>query len=136
MLERLVPSLELNLEGFREILSKVVRRAGLQRAPVAHQRLDRIRAGGAGELLALTLGAVNNGHRELRLAELLVEREDLQGLRLRLLRRLVGGVAFLPEKFRRAEEWARDFLPPDDVGPLVDEHGKIARSEERRVGKG
>jgi len=40
VLQGLVAALELNLERLGEVLPEVVRRAGLQRAAVAHQRLD------------------------------------------------------------------------------------------------
>ena len=50
---RLVARLEGDVERLGEVLTEVVRRAGLQRAAVAHQRLDRVGAQRAGELLAL-----------------------------------------------------------------------------------
>ena len=126
MLHGLVAALELNLEGLGEILPEVVRCAGLQRAAVAHHRFDRIRARRAGELLALALDAVDHRHRELGLAELLIEREDLQRFGFGFFRRLMRGVTFLPEKLRRAQERPRDLLPADHIGPLIDEHGQVA----------
>ena len=57
VLERLVARLEADLERLREVLAEVVRRPGLQRPAVAHQRLDRVGPLGAGELLALRLAA-------------------------------------------------------------------------------
>jgi len=85
---------------------------GLQRAAVAHQRLDRIGPRGAGELLALALLAVDDRHRQLGLGALLVEGEDLERLLLRFLGGLVRGMPFLPEELRRPQETAaRDFLP-------------------------
>ena len=126
VLHRLVARLERDVERLREVLSEVVRRAGLQRAAVAHQRLDRVGADGAGELLALALLALDDRHREHRLAERRVEVEDHQRLGFGLFRRLVRRVPFLPEELGRAQERPRDLLPAHDVGPLVDQDRQIA----------
>ena len=126
MLDGLVPSLELDLERFREVLPEIMRRTRLQRAAVAHQRLDRIGARCARELFAFALLPVDHGHRELGLRKLLVEREDLQRLLLRLGLGLMRRMPFLPQELRRAQERTRHLLPPDDVGPLVDQDGEIA----------
>src|SRR5262249_56998738 len=96
VLHLFVASLELDAERLREVLPEVVRRAGLERATVAHQRLDRIRPRRAGELLRLALLSVDDGQRQLVLGALLVEREDLQRFFLRLSRSLVRRVSFLP----------------------------------------
>ena len=53
--------LELEVERLGEVLPEVVRRAGLQRLVVLHQRLARVRAQRAGELLALGLQPVMTG---------------------------------------------------------------------------
>jgi hypothetical protein len=103
-----------------------VGRPGLHRAAIAHQRLDRIGLRCPGELLALALLAVHDGHGEDVLGELLVQRENPQCLFLRFLGRLVRGVALLPEELRRPQERTRHLLPPDDVRPLVDEHRQVA----------
>ena len=58
---RLVARLELDVERLGEVLPEVVRRAGLERAPVAHQRLDRIGCERAGEFFALALPPVDTG---------------------------------------------------------------------------
>ena len=70
VLHRLVARLERDVERLREVLTEVVRRAGLQRAAVAHQRLDRVRAERAGELLAFALAALDDRHRQHRLAHI------------------------------------------------------------------
>ena len=126
VLHRLVPALELDVVDLREILSQVVRRAGLQRTAVAHQRFNRIGPFGAGELLALGLLAVERRNSQLVLHEVLVDAEHPKRLFLRFLGRLVCGVPLLPEKFGRAQKQPGDFLPADDIGPLVDEDGQIA----------
>ena len=38
----------------------------------------------------------------------------------------VGGVAFLPEEFRGAQEQPRAHLPAHHIGPLVDQHRQVA----------
>ena len=50
----------------------------------------------------------------------------MQRLLLRFGLGLVRGVPFLPEELRGPQERPRHLLPPDDVRPLVDEHGQIA----------
>ena len=49
--------LELDAEGLGEVLPEVVGRGSLQRAAVAHERLDRVGLGRARELLAVALDA-------------------------------------------------------------------------------
>ncbi len=126
VLHRLVARLERDVERLREILAEVVRRAGLQRAAVAHQRFDRIGPERAGKLLALALHALDDRHREHRLAHLGVEVENLQRLGLGLRLGLVGRVPLLPEKLGRPQERTRHLLPADDVRPLIDEDRQIA----------
>src|SRR3954452_23894041 len=104
MLHRLVAPLELDLERLREVLSEVVRRAGLERTAIPHERFDRIRARRSREFLALALLPVHDRHRELRLDELLVDPEDAHRLLLRLGLGLVRRVPLLPEELRRAQE--------------------------------
>ena len=123
---RLVARLELDVEAPREVLPQIVRRARLQRPAVPHQRLDRVGAIGAGELLALGLLAVHHGHRQVVLGEVLVDAEHPHRLFLRLLRRLVRGVPLLPEELGRPQEQPRDLLPAHDVRPLVDQDREIA----------
>ena len=36
------------------------------------------------------------------------------------------GVAFLPEKLRRAQEQSRTHFPADDIGPLIDQQRQVA----------
>ena len=126
VLQRLVAALELDLERFREVLPEVVRRAGLQRAAIAHERLDGIGARRAGKLLARALLPVEHGHREHLFRERLVDAEHPQRLFVRFGFGLVRGVALLPEEFGRAQERPRHLLPSDDVRPLVDEDRQIA----------
>ena len=122
--------LELHVERLGEILPEEVRRAGLQRPPVLHHRLDAERVDGAGELLALALGADQHRHRHPFLGEPAVDLDHLPRLVLGFLLRGVGGVAFLPEEFGRAQEEPRPHLPADDVAPLVDEQRQSRGSSE------
>ena len=96
VLDRFVARLEGDIERLREILSEVVRRARLQGTAVTHQRLDRVRAQRAGELLAFALDARDNGHCHLRLDGFLVEVEDLSCLLFGLGFGLVCRVPLLP----------------------------------------
>ena len=52
--------------------------------------------------------------------------EDALRVRARVFSRRVRGVTFLPEELGRAQEEAGTQLPPHDVGPLVQQQGKVA----------
>ena len=52
----------LNVKRFGEVLPEVVRSAGLERALVAHHRLNGIGGKRAGKLLTLTFAAGNDRH--------------------------------------------------------------------------
>ncbi len=85
------------------------------------QRLHR-----AGKSFALRFFAGENRDREMIAHERFVNVEHLLGFGPRFGFGLVHGVAFLPEKFGRAQEQTRPHFPADDVGPLVDEDRQIA----------
>src|SRR5213079_2887278 len=38
----------------------------------------------------------------------------------------MGRVALLPKEFRCAEEQSRSHLPPNHIGPLIDQKGQVA----------
>ena len=117
---------ELDVARAREVLAQEVARAGLQRLAVLHHRLDRERAVGAGETLALGLLALDDGNRHPVFSERRVDVEHPHRLRDGLLARRVRGVAFLPEELGGAEEEARAHLPAHDVRPLVDQQREVA----------
>ena len=116
-----------DVEGVREVLAELVRRAHLQRLAVAHQPFARPRDDRAGELLAVGLAPAPDRDREVALHRRGVGvLEDLQGVRVRLLARGVGGMALLPEELRGAQEQARAQLPAHDVRPLIDLQRQVA----------
>ena len=114
-----------DVEDLREVLAEVVRGAGLQRVAVLHQRLDRVRHLGAGELLRIALRPRVDRHGQLGLDEVPVDLEHPQHLGLALLGGGVRGVALLPEELRGAQEGPGDHLPAHHVRPLVDEHRQV-----------
>ncbi len=126
MLERLVPGLECDVERLREVLAEVVRGPCLQRATVAHQGFNRVRAQGPGELLALALEPLDDRHGQHLLCERGVQVEDHPRLGFRLFEGLVRRVALLPEELGRSQKRSCHFLPTDDVRPLIDEDGQVA----------
>ena len=115
----------LDAEGPGEVRAHVVRRAGLQRPPVAHHRLDRVGPLGAGEPLARRLLARDHRHGGHVPGHLLVEIEREQGLPHGV--RLIGvrGVTLLPQELGGAQEHPRPQLPADHVGPLVEQHRQV-----------
>ena len=126
VLDRLVAGLKRDVERLREILPEIVRRAGLQRPAIAHQRLDRVRAQRARQISRFRFSARDDRHRQYRLAHVAVEIENLQRFLFGLGLGFVRGVPFLPEKLGRPQERARDLFPADDVRPLIQQHRKVA----------
>ena len=117
---------ELDLARLRKILPEKVRRAGLDRLPILHHRLDAQRLDRAGETLARAFFTCENRQRQPVAREGLIHAQDQHRLLARLLFRLMRSVAFLPEKFRRAQKNARAHFPSDDVRPLVDQNRQVA----------
>ena len=79
-----------------------------------------------GKPFALRFLAAENRNGEMIARERFVNVEHLLRFRARFGFRFVNGVAFLPEKFGRAQEKARTHFPAHDVGPLVDQNRQIA----------
>ena len=96
-------------------------RTRLQRLAILHQRLDGVGIVRPGKTFVLRLHAADDGHGHEFLRKSGVDFLHLQRFLLRLFRRRVSGVAFLPEKFRRAQEQPRPHLPTYYVGPLIDQ---------------
>ncbi len=115
-----------DVECAGEVLAQVVRGGRLERTAVPHYGFYGVTDGGAGELLALALAPLDDGHGRLVLGEVRVNVQHLPRLRLGLFARGVGGVALLPEELRRAQEQPGPQLPPHHVGPLVDQHRQVA----------
>ena len=109
-----------------EVLPEEVRSSRLQRFAILHHRLDAIGVHRAGESLALSLLALDDGHRHPVLREIRVNLEHLQGFHHRLVAVGMGGVAFLPEELGGAQEKSRAHFPAHNIRPLVDEQRKIA----------
>ena len=112
--------------GPREVLTQEVGRSRLERLPILHHRLDAEGVVGTGEPLGLGLATPQDRHRHPVVAEVGVDIEHASGVLDGLLRRRVGGVPLLPEELRGTQEEPRPHLPPDDVGPLVDQQRKVA----------
>jgi hypothetical protein len=111
----------------REVRAQVVRRPGLQRAAVAHHRLNGERAVGAREALAgglLPLDDRDGGQLAGGARVDLLQRQHGLAHRVRLVD--VRGVALLPEELGRAQEHPRAQLPADHVRPLVQQHRQVA----------
>src|SRR6202023_1158397 len=115
-----------NLEGPREILAEVVRRAALQRASVGHEALDRVSLFGAGKTLRRALPSVHQRDREKILDETAVYLEHRERLALGLLARRMRGMALLPQELGGAQEGACPHLPPHYVAPRVDHQRQVA----------
>ena len=88
-------------------------------------RLDRERALGPGEPLARRLLARHGGQRRGLHGHVLVEAQRQHRLGGRVSRGGVRGVAFLPEELAGAQEHPGPHLPPEHVGPLVQQQRQV-----------
>src|SRR5437588_390028 len=122
------PRRRLVLHGERlgEVLPQVVRRPRLERLVVLHQRLQRVRAQRARELLALRLQPGDHRHRHPLLLERAVHAEHLSRLGLRLRLGRVRGMSLLPQKLGGAEKQPGPTPPAHDVASLVQEQRQVA----------
>ena len=117
---------ELDAERPGEVLAQLVAGAHLQGLAVAHHRLQRPGADGAGEALPGRLVPGEDGHRQHLDHGLAVHvAQDPQGVGPGLVLGGVGGVALLPEELAGAQEQAGPQLPAHHVGPLVDQQGQV-----------
>ncbi|MFZ4696297.1 MAG: hypothetical protein ACOYMV_14350, partial [Verrucomicrobiia bacterium] len=96
--------------------------AGLNGFAVLHHGLNAEGLHRAGETFALAFLAGENGNGEVFAREGLIDAQHFCHLLPRFGLGLMGGVAFLPEKFSRAQKETRAHFPADDVGPLVDQN--------------
>ena len=115
-----------NLKRLGEILPEVVRCAGLQRLAVAHHGFDRVGLIGAGKPFRCRLAPGDDRNGGFVDGKIGVDVEHLPRFGFGFFERGVGGVAFLPEKFERAQEELGAQLPAHHAVPLVDQHGQIA----------
>ena len=115
----------LRLERPRKVIPEVMTRPRLQRPPVLHHRLDRIRAVRPRERLPRRLSPRHHRHRRHIPRKRLVQTKHAHRLRLGLLRRGMRRVPFLPEKLQRTDKRTCPHLPPMHVAPLVDPQRQI-----------
>jgi len=118
-------ALELDVERLSEVLAEVVAGAGLEGEAILHHGFYGVRSQGAGELFGAGFDTLDDGHGHNVFGHFGVDIEHADDLFQRFFMRGVGGVAFLPEELRGAEEHAGAQFPADDVGPLVEEHGQV-----------
>ena len=98
---------------------------GLERETVLHHGLDRVAVQRSGKFLGMRFLALDHRHRHHVLGDLGINIEHPQHFFLSLFVSGVRGVAFLPQELGGPQEHAGPQLPANDVGPLIDQHGKI-----------
>ena len=125
-LPRVVATEELDVRRLGEVLTEVVRGAGLDCLFVLHHGFDGQGADSAGEALALRLLTRDHRDGQMLAHELLVNAVH----EFRFGDGLFGGfmrrVAFLPEELGRAQEQTRAHLPAHHIGPLIDQQRQVA----------
>ena len=118
--------LETDVLRLGEVRTEEMRGSGLQRLSVLHHRFDGIGVHRARETLILGLLARDHRHRQRLLRERAIDFQHLHGFFDRLFFGGVSGVAFLPEKFGRAQKQARANFPANHICPLVEQHRQVA----------
>ena len=115
----------LNVETLCEVLPQEVGRACLQGFSILHHGLDG--EGVQCTCKALIGALVPYDYRECHCfaGEFGIHSNHLLCLGLSFFGGCMGGMAFLPEEFRGAEEQAGAHFPADDVAPLVAQDGKV-----------
>ena len=117
---------KLDAERAGEAVAEVVAGAGLQGLAVMHEGLDRVGRLGAGEFLLVRLAAADDRDCQEVLQEIRIDvQHELRAL-LGLLRRCMGGVAFLPQELAGAKERTRGLLPSHNRAPLVVDLRQVA----------
>ena len=115
-----------DLKRGREVLSEIVRSAGLQGFAVKHHGFHRVGVNRACEFLFFGLLTDKNVDCKHVLHKLAIHFEHAESLFSRLFFGLVQSVTFLPQELACAKEGTSGLFPSYDVCPLVDEHGQVA----------
>ena len=117
---------EGDVERLGKVLAEEVARAALQGLAVLHHRLDGVSVQRSGEALGLALHALKHGDGHPVLREVGIYLQHLLCLGFGFLAGGVRGVAFLPQEFACAQEWARAHLPSHYIAPLVAQQWQVA----------
>ena len=126
MLQRALAVLELDADRFREILAEIMRCARLQRAAILHHRFDAVAVNGARETFIGRFFARDHRQRQNFFDKLAINFVHAARFRHRIFLGFMRGMAFLPKKFRRAQQNARAHFPPHHIRPLVEQHRQVA----------
>ena len=119
--------LKVDVEGPGKVLAEFVRGRHLQRLAVAHHALTGHGVRRTRETLAGRLDTQVRRHRKHLLQEVVVHLEmDLHRVGRRVGGIGVGGVSFLPEELRGAQEEPGAQFPPHDIRPLVEQQRQVA----------
>ena len=122
----LVAAQEFDVEGLGEVLGHEMAGAALEGFPILHEGFDGVGGIGAGEFFGIRLAPLDDRNRQEFFREVGIDIKHAQGFFLCFFFGFVGGVALLPEEFRRAQEQARAQFPAHDVAPLIDQQRQIA----------
>ena len=109
-----------------KVLPKKVRRAGLQSLAVLHHGFNAIGFQSPGKTFVGRFNAFNHGHGHKLFGKFGIHIKHLAGFLFGFLARGVGGVAFLPQKFGRAQKQTGAHFPTHHIGPLVYQNRQIA----------
>ena len=87
-----------DIESLSEAVTEVMGSTGLKSLTVVHKSLDSVSGNSTGELIAISLLALNNRHSKGLFAEFSIYIQHTLSLFDSLLSSSVDGVAFLPEE--------------------------------------
>ncbi len=126
MLALVVATCEGDILSLGKVLSEEVGGAGLNGLAVLHHGFNREGLNRSREAFVFGLFTGDGGDGKHVALEVFVDLVHGVGLFDGFFLRFVGGVAFLPQEFCRAQEDAWAHFPAHDVAPLVDLKGQVA----------
>lgn len=121
-----VPSGKTDVLRFGEVLAQEVGGARLDGLPVLHHGFYSVGLFRSGKAFRFRFFSRDGGDGEHVALEFLIHLVHGEGFFNGFLPRFMGGVAFLPQKFRSTQEDAGPHFPAHDVAPLVDFEGEVA----------
>ena len=115
-----------DIKTLGKVLAEEVRCTALQGFAILHHCFNRVGVYRTGKALSLAFFSTDDGNCNHVLRKIGIDVEHFLGHFACLFLSSVGGVAFLPQKFRGAEERTGSHFPTHHVAPLVTEDGQVA----------
>ncbi len=122
----IVPVQELYAKSLGEVLTKKMRGTCLERLAILHHRLDGVSVYRTRKAFTGSFLPCPDRHGHFALGEFSIDIQHPPGLLSCLHFVGVGGMAFLPQKFGRAQKGKSSLFPTKDIGPLIEQQRQVA----------